>query len=104
MFDHVGYPVRDLAVSLEFYTRALKPLGLKLLMTIDLSDETGPGGYAGFGFERPQFFIGTGKPLTGRLHVAFAARDRYGSRFLRRRAGRWREGQQSTRAAPALSC
>ncbi len=41
MFDHVGYPVRDLAVSLEFYTRALKPLGLKLLMTIDLSDETG---------------------------------------------------------------
>ena len=31
-------------------------------MNIDLSDEAGPGGYAGFGAERPQFWIGTGKP------------------------------------------
>jgi catechol 2,3-dioxygenase-like lactoylglutathione lyase family enzyme len=51
-------------------------LGLALLMERDLSDEGGPAGYAGFGAERPQFWIGTGKAFTGRLHVAFAATDR----------------------------
>ena len=76
MIDHIGFPVGDFARSLAFYTSALGPIGIKQLMAIDLSDETGPGGYAGFGMTRPQFFIGTGKPMTGRLHVAFAAADR----------------------------
>lgn len=76
MLDHIGFPVTDFARSKEFYARALAPLGFKLLMDFDLSDEAGPGGYAGFGAERPQFWIGTGKPLIGRLHVAFAAKDR----------------------------
>ena len=76
MIDHIGFPVGDFERSKAFYTVALAPLGFKLLKDIDLSDETGPGGYAGFGAEKPQFWIGSGKPMTGRLHVAFAAQDR----------------------------
>ncbi len=54
MLDHIGFPVTDFARSKAFYARALAPLG----------------------DERPQFWIGTGKPLQGRLHVAFAAKTR----------------------------
>jgi catechol 2,3-dioxygenase-like lactoylglutathione lyase family enzyme len=76
VFDHIGFPVGDFARSKAFYIQALAPLGIKVLKDIDLSDEDGPGGYAGFGADRPQFWIGTGKPIMGRLHVAFAAKDR----------------------------
>ncbi len=76
MLDHIGFPVKDFVLSRDFYTKALAPLGYKIITEIDLSDEAGPGGYAGFGADRPQFWIGTGKPMTGRLHVAFVARDR----------------------------
>ena len=44
-------------------------------MEVSLSDD-GEDGYAGFGADRPHFWIGTGKPLAGRLHVAFAAKNR----------------------------
>lgn len=76
MLDHIGFPVTDFERSKAFYTKVLEPLGYRLIMNVDLSDETGPGGYAGFGKDRPQFWIGTGKPMTGRLHVAFVANDR----------------------------
>ena len=76
MLDHIGFPVTDFVRSKAFYTKVLEPLGYRLITDIDLSDETGPGGYAGFGKDRPQFWIGTGKPIAGRLHVAFMAPDR----------------------------
>ncbi len=76
MLDHIGFPVTDFERSKAFYTKILEPLGYRLIMNVDLSDEIGPGGYAGFGKERPQFWIGTGKPISGRLHVAFMANDR----------------------------
>jgi catechol 2,3-dioxygenase-like lactoylglutathione lyase family enzyme len=77
MLDHIGFPVADFERAKAFYTKALAPLGYALLKNVDLSDETGPGGYAGFGANnRPQFWIGTGAALQGRLHVAFAAKDR----------------------------
>lgn len=76
MLDHIGLPVSDFAKSKAFYETVLASLGIRLLMDMDLSDDGGPAGYAGFGVERPQFWIGTGRPFTGRLHVAFAARDR----------------------------
>ncbi len=44
-------------------------------MEVSLRDDD-EDGYAGFGDERPHFWIGTGKPLVGRLHVAFAAKNR----------------------------
>lgn len=75
MLDHIGFPVSDFARSKEFYSRALEPLGYRVVMEVSLSDD-GADGYAGFGAERPQFWIGTGKPLQGRLHVAFVAKDR----------------------------
>lgn len=76
MLDHIGLPVADYEQSKAFYAAILEPLGIKLLMEKDLSDYDGPAGYGGFGVERPQFWIGTGVPFTGRLHVAFAAADR----------------------------
>jgi catechol 2,3-dioxygenase-like lactoylglutathione lyase family enzyme len=75
MLDHIGFPVSDYGRSKEFYSRVLESLGYRLLMEMNFSDD-GADGYAGFGAERPQFWIGTGKPLQGRLHVAFVAKDR----------------------------
>lgn len=75
MLDHIGFPVSDFARSKAFYAKALAPLGYTIVMEVALSEDGGDG-YAGFGAGRPQFWIGTGKPLQGRLHVAFAARTR----------------------------
>jgi catechol 2,3-dioxygenase-like lactoylglutathione lyase family enzyme len=75
MLDHIGFPVTDYARSKAFYTRVLETLGVKLIMEVSLSDD-GEDGYAGFGPDRPHFWIGTGKPLEGRLHVAFSAKNR----------------------------
>jgi catechol 2,3-dioxygenase-like lactoylglutathione lyase family enzyme len=75
MLDHIGFPVTDFVRSKAFYTAVLAPLGYRLVMEMSLSDEDGDG-YAGFGDARPHFWIGTGKPLHGRLHVAFAAKTR----------------------------
>ncbi len=75
MLDHIGFPVTDYARSKAFYTRVLETLGVKLIMEVSLSDD-GEDGYAGFGPDRPHFWIGTGKPLKGRLHVAFSAKNR----------------------------
>ncbi len=73
ILDHIGFPVTDYSRSLEFYSRALAPLGITLLKEYKLSDDG--DGYAGFGRVRPQFWFGTGE-LSGRLHVAFAAKNR----------------------------
>ena len=75
MLDHIGFPVSDFARSKAFYERALAPLGYRVVMEMSLSED-GSDGYAGFGDERPHFWIGTGKKLVGRLHVAFAATSR----------------------------
>ena len=75
ILDHIGFPVTNFARSMAFYKQALAPLGIVMLKEIDLSDD-GSDGYAGFGRVRPQFWIGTGEPLKGRLHVAFAAKSR----------------------------
>ncbi len=75
ILDHIGFPVTDYARSLKFYTKALAPLGIALLKEMKFSEEESDG-YAGFGRERPQFWIGTGSALKGRLHVAFSAVNR----------------------------
>ncbi len=75
MLDHIGFPVSDFTRSKAFYASALAPLGYGVVIEMNLSED-GTDGYAGFGAERPQFWIGTGKPLQGRLHVAFAAKTR----------------------------
>lgn len=75
MLDHVGVGVADFARSKAFYTQALAPLGYTLLRQVG-PDQNGVS-HAGFGAEgRTRFWIGSGAPLTGRLHVAFAAESR----------------------------
>jgi catechol 2,3-dioxygenase-like lactoylglutathione lyase family enzyme len=75
MLDHIGFSVSDFARSKAFYERALAPLGYRVVMAMPLSEDEDDG-YAGFGAERPQFWIGTGKPLEARLHIAFVAKTR----------------------------
>lgn len=76
MFDHIGFPVSDIARSRAFYARALAPLGMALQMEVT-REQT--GSYEGVAFGppgRPLFWLGAGDALAGRLHVAFAAKDR----------------------------
>ena len=76
MLDHVGIPVSDFKRSKAFYLRALQPLGYGLEMEVS-SNETGDGSAAGFGAGgKPEFWIGTGTPLKGRVHFAFKAKTR----------------------------
>jgi len=74
MLDHIDFAVQNLALSRSFYVAALAPLGIKPVLEIERDD--GRQG-TGFGLGEPaQFYIGGGRPVAGRLHVAFAARTR----------------------------
>ena len=69
MIDHLGIPVTDLPRSVEFYSRALAPLGYALIMTFE--------GAAGFGIGgKPDFWIQLGDASKGRVHVGFRAKGR----------------------------
>ncbi len=69
MIDHIGIQVTNLETSVAFYTRALAPLGYKLVMQVEQYA-------AGFGIGgKPDFWIGTGKP-TDKIHVAILAKGR----------------------------
>lgn len=76
MFDHLGFPVTDLARAQAFYDRALAPLGISLLVEVTEEMTGGQGAHLGYGRDRPAFWIGTGKPAGTGVHVAFAAPDR----------------------------
>jgi catechol 2,3-dioxygenase-like lactoylglutathione lyase family enzyme len=66
--DHISLRVRDVARSRAFYTSALAPLGISVLMD--------GGIYVGFGKDRkPQFWLNPAAP-SGPVHVAFVAADR----------------------------
>lgn len=76
MLDHITFGVSDLARSRAFYAAALAPLGYEVVMEVT-AEETGGPAYVGFGSGgKPSFWIGSSRPLRGRLHVAFAVRDR----------------------------
>jgi catechol 2,3-dioxygenase-like lactoylglutathione lyase family enzyme len=72
--DHVGVSVSDFARSRAFYVAALAPLGIVPAMEVEA------GGYRGTGFGKagkPDFWIGGGGgPVSGPVHLAFAAEDR----------------------------
>jgi catechol 2,3-dioxygenase-like lactoylglutathione lyase family enzyme len=68
MFDHVGIPVSDFMRSKGFYLKVLTPLGYGLVLEV-ASEETGGDSHAGFGVKgKPQFWIGSGKPIKGQVH------------------------------------
>ncbi|HZP10588.1 VOC family protein [Methyloceanibacter sp.] len=78
MIDHIGISVGDVARTTEFYLKALAPLGIGIVMQVS-AEETGGGAAVGFGAQgKPFFWIGEGlRPAgEGRVHVAFAARNR----------------------------
>src|SRR5260221_5026171 len=70
MLDHVSLTVTDYSKSRSFYEKALEPLGYRLLMEFD-------GNVGGFGLgEKPDFWIGQGKPAAAPVHIAFASEAR----------------------------
>jgi len=76
MIDHIGVAVANMERARAFYERALKPLGLGLIMEVS-AEETGSEAHAGFGADEKAFFwIGTGGKPKGGTHVAFLARSR----------------------------
>jgi catechol 2,3-dioxygenase-like lactoylglutathione lyase family enzyme len=62
--------------SREFYEKSLAPLGIKVLMEITPEMTGGTDSHLGFGIDHPHFWIGTGKPGTTSVHVAFRAANR----------------------------
>ena len=76
MLDHIGFPVHDFARAKAFYIKVFAPLGYALQMEIT-PEMSGGGWHAGFGPpQRPHFWIGEGEAIKGRMHIAFAAKDR----------------------------
>jgi catechol 2,3-dioxygenase-like lactoylglutathione lyase family enzyme len=70
VIDHIGVGVRDYEESLRFYSSALAPLGLELVVEDEADNRA-----AGFGYKgRDDFWIHEGRPL-GRMHVAFEAQS-----------------------------
>ena len=71
MLDHVGFAVHDYDRSKAFYTEALAPLGITLVVEFQAAA-------AGFGEDdRPYFWLeAEGEAVEGRLHVAFTANSR----------------------------
>ena len=74
MNDHIDIAAANLQRSREYYRRTLAPLSFEPIVDIDRSD-----GRKGTGFGReskPQFWIGGGSAVVGRLHIAFEAESR----------------------------
>ncbi len=69
MFDHMGFPVGDVAESRAFYIRALAPLGIGVI--VDKPDTVAFGRPG-----RAQFWIGGGRAPVTTVHLAFAAANR----------------------------
>jgi len=68
MIDHLTLTVSDLDRAIDFYTRALAPLGYGVSMRFEQ--------FVGFGTKRkPVFWIKPGSP-TQPMHIAFAAASR----------------------------
>jgi catechol 2,3-dioxygenase-like lactoylglutathione lyase family enzyme len=67
--DHIGLTVSDLDAAKAFYSAALKPLGISVLMEFP--------GAAGLGADgKPFFWLAGGGKMTPHVHVAFTAASR----------------------------
>lgn len=69
IIDHIGFAVSDHDRSKQFYTAALAPLGIELVMEVE--------GWSGFGAnDKPELWFGLGEAPKSRLHIAFTAAHR----------------------------
>src|SRR5436305_12038260 len=73
MLDHIGFAVKDYDRSTSFYEQVLAPLEFRVIKDF-------PDAAAGFGKDgQASFWIeAQGRPVRGRLHIAFAAENRAG--------------------------
>lgn len=69
ILDHIGMAVSDGAASKLFFSAALAPLGITVLMEVDGWVGMGKGG-------KPEFWFGEGGVPQGKMHLAFAAESR----------------------------
>ena len=69
ILDHIGLSVSDYPASKAFFTAALEPLGIALVMEVE--------GWAGFGRKGwPQFWFGAGDGARKPMLIAFVAENR----------------------------
>jgi catechol 2,3-dioxygenase-like lactoylglutathione lyase family enzyme len=69
IIDHIGLAVGDYEKSKQFFSRALAPLGIELVMEI--------GGYAGYGKNgKAELWFGSGGEIQRPMHIAFIADSR----------------------------
>jgi catechol 2,3-dioxygenase-like lactoylglutathione lyase family enzyme len=69
IIDHIGLAVSNYERSKEFYSKALAPLDIRLIMEVDNA--------AGFGKQgKPEFWFGVRAGTVQPLHVAFVAENR----------------------------
>lgn len=76
MIDHIGISVTNHAASKAFYTKALAPLGIGVVMAVAQEESGAASDFTGFGANDKAFFwIGEGKAASG-MHLCFTAQNR----------------------------
>lgn len=76
MIDHIGIAVHDHAASKRFYTQALAPLNITVMMEVSKAESGAPSDYTGFGSNnKPFFWIGENQ-VAGQMHLCFVAEAR----------------------------
>ena len=69
MIDHLGFAVRDMARSKDFFLKALAPIGYGVVM--DFGEAVGLGANG-----KPDLWLSVGGANTPPLHLAFVAETR----------------------------
>jgi catechol 2,3-dioxygenase-like lactoylglutathione lyase family enzyme len=75
MIDHTGIAVANFDTAKAFYDKAMAPLGASLLMTVP-KEFTGGANVAGYGRDRPVFWVTDSKEPKDTQHIAFTAHSR----------------------------
>jgi catechol 2,3-dioxygenase-like lactoylglutathione lyase family enzyme len=77
ILDHFGFGVSDYARAKAFYSEALAPLGIALVMEVGPEQTGGTVRACGFGKGgKPEFWIGSDGKTTPPMHVAFVVETR----------------------------
>jgi catechol 2,3-dioxygenase-like lactoylglutathione lyase family enzyme len=72
VIDHITFGVSDFERAVQFYDRALAPLGVRRLF----NPPAEPVKVTGYGDDRPFFWLAETGPVKGQLHIALAAPGR----------------------------